>query len=134
MILILLDEAGQLCEGILYGAAKKALLPFIPYQIIVRKRQGLSLFEKMEPLEKGVTLTGRRLYCGFYINELVMYLAKGLDNSSDFQNYYRSVLNKLAKTDEPLMPILRHFEWILVALLGYEIDFSQDKEGAPRPG
>lgn len=76
-------------------------------------------------------LTGGALFCGFYLNELVLKLtARDDPHPALFDLYYRAMVN-LAH-NQPFEPVLRSFEMHLLQELGYGADFSLEADtGAP---
>ena len=63
-------------------------------------------------------LTGERLFCGFYLNELLMRAMIHGQPLEDIGTLYQHTLQQLS-SDAPLQPILRQFELTLLALSGY---------------
>ncbi len=63
-------------------------------------------------------LQGHALFCGFYLNELLVLLLKRDDPHEALFFEYRQALKKLAHT-EPFEPVLRMFELALLRELGY---------------
>lgn len=63
-------------------------------------------------------LQGHALFCGFYLNELLVLLLKRDDPHEALFREYRQALKKLAYA-EPFEPVLRIFELALLRELGY---------------
>ncbi len=63
-------------------------------------------------------LRGQSLYCGLYMNELLMRLLHRGDPHREVFERYRSVLSELA-SDKPPQPLLRVFEKHLLEAIGY---------------
>lgn len=63
-------------------------------------------------------LTGERLFCGFYLNELLMRAMIHGQPLEDIGTLYQHTLQQLSG-DAPLQPILRQFEFTLLELSGY---------------
>ncbi len=81
-------------------------------------------------------LEGKTLFCGLYLNELLTRaLAESdesaLEESGVIFNLYEQSLKKLAKntTLKEVEPVLRKFEYCLLAALGFGVDFSSDTGG-----
>ncbi len=66
-------------------------------------------------------LSGKKLLCGYYINELMWRFLQGRDSSCDdlFQIYQQTIL-ALKQIQNSIEPILRRYELQLLRVLGYE--------------
>lgn len=72
-------------------------------------------------------LTGGALFCGFYLNELVMKLtARDDPHSVLFDRYYQAILDLAQR--KPFEPVLRSFEMHLLQELGYGADFLHEAD------
>lgn len=132
----------------LYRVNKKqpALQPFIPYQMQFSGRGDLKYCQHVEihypsiyassssskdgaPV-KGQLLKGRNLYCGFYLNELIMRLAWKGEPQPELYRVYQQTLLGLLQLENDLQsePLLRRFEFHLLAILGYQYNWQQDSE------
>nr|WP_306671575.1 DNA repair protein RecO [Endozoicomonas sp. ONNA2] len=105
------------------------LQPF--HQVMVRwnGRGELKTLVDLE-LDRFTFLTGERLYCGFYANELLlrsMIPGQLVDGMTDL---YREILTHLNQ-NAPLEPLLRSFELDLLQLCGYAPSLDRDVSGAP---
>lgn len=101
------------------------LQPFNPLLISWYGRgevKGLRLFEQNGP---SISLTGKALYCGFYINELIMRLLQRGDPHVSLFHYYQQALNGLAAS-QALEPVLRQFELKLLTELGYGLVLERE--------
>jgi DNA repair protein RecO (recombination protein O) len=78
------------------------------------------------------TLTGSRLYCGFYLNELLVRLLPRHDPYPALQGHYRAAVGGLA-AGEPVDVCLRLFEMRLLAALGYGLALALDSGAAVDP-
>lgn len=121
-----------------------ALQPFTPYQMQFSGRGELKYCQHVEihyPEEfytvahsidgsslKGKALKGKNLYCGFYINELIMRLTWKGESQTELYRVYQQTLLGLLQLDNDLQsePILRRFEFHLLAILGYQYNWRQD--------
>jgi DNA repair protein RecO (recombination protein O) len=72
-------------------------------------------------------LSGSALYCGFYLNELLMRLMERNDPHAELFSYYLEALTALSGT-APLQETLRFFEVRLLKSLGYELILERDVE------
>lgn len=127
----------------LYRVNKKnpALQPFTPYQMQFSGRGDLkycqhveinypSIYSACEPSVKGQPLKGRNLYCGFYLNELVMRLTWRDEPQAELYRVYQQTLLGLLRLGNDMQsePLLRRFEFHLLAILGYQYNWQQDSE------
>lgn len=123
-----------------------ALQPFIPYQMQFSGRGDLKYCQHVEihypsiyasssssengaPV-KGQLLKGRNLYCGFYLNELIMRLAWKDEPQPELYRVYQQTLLGLLQLENDMQsePLLRRFEFHLLAILGYQYNWQQDSE------
>lgn len=112
--------------------------PFMPIEI---EFLGKSELKKLKSIEfsqaevRGFKLKGDRLYSGFYLNELLMYLIppsfSSALNLSDFFNQYEKTLSDLSVESFSLEGILREFEIELFKTLGLWPDLTRDDHGKP---
>lgn len=122
----------------LYRVNKKnpPLQPFTPYQIQFTGRGNLKYCQHVEANYsnlselRGHTLKGKNLYCGFYLNELVMRLTWQGESQADLFKIYQQTLHGLLAldSDQQSEPFLRRFEFHLLAILGYQYNWQQDSE------
>ncbi len=75
----------------------------------------------------------RRLYCGFYLNELIERLLPSHDPYPELFAGYAQVLSELAVATEEEVP-LRQFELQLVAALGYGFSWDMAQQGPVASG
>lgn len=122
----------------LYRVNKKnpPLQPFTPYQIQFSGRGNLRYCQNVEANYsnlselRGHTLKGKNLYCGFYLNELVMRLTWQGESQSELFRIYQQTLHGLLalESDQQSEPFLRRFEFHLLSILGYQYNWQQDSE------
>lgn len=132
----------------LYRVNKKqpALQPFTPYQMQFSGRGDLkycqhveinypSVYASDDLTEKGLsvkgqTLKGKNLYCGFYLNELIMRLAWKDEPQPELYQIYQQTLLGLLRLENDMQsePILRRFEFHLLSILGYQYNWLQDSD------
>jgi DNA repair protein RecO (recombination protein O) len=122
----------------LYRVNKKnpPLQPFTPYQIQFSGRGNLKYCQYVEANYsslselKGHFLKGRNLYCGFYLNELIMRLTWQGEPQAELFNVYQQTLQGLLQldNDQQTEPFLRRFEFHLLSILGYQYNWQQDCE------
>ncbi|BAV33826.1 DNA repair protein RecO [Sulfuricaulis limicola] len=75
----------------------------------------------------GFALEGPALYCGFYMNEVLMRLLHRHDPHSELFNAYQTALPRL-RVDGFNEPVLRIFEKYLLRELGYGLVLDRDIE------
>ncbi len=122
----------------LYRVNKKnpPLQPFTPYQMQFSGRGNLKYCQYVEINysnfndTKGHSLKGRNLYCGFYLNELIMRLTWQAEPQAELFTVYQQTLHGLLAldTDQQSEPLLRRFEFHLLAILGYQYNWQQDSD------
>ena len=74
---------------------------------------------------------GRALWCGYYLNELVLRLLAREDPHREVFLAYDTAVRALAR-GEALSPVLRRFELAVLAALGYGLDWPQAAAGRYR--
>jgi len=120
----------------LYRVNKKhpPLQPFIPYQIQFSGRGHLKYCQNVEANYsslselKGQSFKGKNLYCGFYLNELIMRLTWQDEPQAELFKIYQQTLQGLLllDNDQQSEPFLRRFEFHLLTILGYQYNWQQD--------
>ena len=133
-------------KGSKKNSAKTALYqPFRLLEVQVKPGKGLHNLKSIDALNSEFYLTGTRLFCGFYLNELVCRLCQADAPFETLFNHYHRALKQLAEaqqiTDTSLQNIaielvLRQFEDVLLTMLGYELNFdiTSDTELPIEPG
>lgn len=111
-------------------SANAALLqPFNRVLVSWRGRGELKTLVQLEA-DANTRLSGNALYCGFYINELLLRAMVQGQNLEGICQLYESIIVRLAD-GFPVEPLLRTFELELLELSGYAPDLSQDQAGIP---
>lgn len=72
-------------------------------------------------------LKGTSLYCGFYVNELILNLIHKHDAHLSFFNSYEQAIRKLSEVDQ-LEACLREFEKLLFDNIGYGLSLEYDAD------
>ncbi|WP_375058499.1 DNA repair protein RecO [Zobellella sp. DQSA1] len=104
---------------------KGLLQPFVPLRLGFAGKGELKNLHSAEASGPAIPLTGTALYSGLYLNELLYYLLETQTPFDEvFEAYYKT-LKKLANGDG-IEPCLRHFEFYMLNILGYGVDFTQD--------
>lgn len=96
------------------------LQPFRPLKLDFVQKSELGTLSRFEPDGSAPQLSGTRLWCGFYVNELILRLAAHNDNqASVLFDAYLEVFERLPEQDPA--PLLRQFEYRLLSHLGYAL-------------
>lgn len=110
------------------------LQPFTPLLLAWRGRGELPLLIRCEAAAPGPTLSGRALYCGIYVNELIQRLCERNDPHSNLFPAYVACIDALATAgpdNQGLEPVLRRFELALLDELGLGMQLETDRNGEP---
>ncbi len=106
------------------------LQPFRPLQVSWSGRGELHTLNSVEPAGAVHALSGRRMFCGLYANELmVRLLHRGDAHPEIFFSYQQLVEALSGEADEGRL--LRKFEIQLLEAVGFGFDLHQDSSGAP---
>lgn len=133
---LLTPDFGRLAiiaKGVRRGkSSRRALLnPFNALLVSFQGKGGLKLLTSVEPGAGSFRLEGASLYSGFYLNELLIRLLAEQDPQERIYRRYYATLEALAAGAD-LEPLLRQFEFGLLADMGYGLDVAVDAEsGAP---
>lgn len=125
-------EHGRLpaiARGAKSGRGAKALLlrPFQPLLAGISGRGEVLTLGQVEPEGRAFDLDGPRLYCGFYLNELLMRLLGRNDPHPDLFASYLETLSGLSGTDA-VDGWLRHFEVNMLKELGYALLLTHEED------
>lgn len=111
-------------------SAQAALLqPFQPLWLAWTGRGELKTLTRVEAAEQALPLADRRLYCGFYLNELLLRLLARHDPHEALFVFYQQALADLVSAE--VESVLRRFELRLLEELGYAPDLRKDAAGTP---
>ena len=118
-----------IAKGVIGGKGKRAaaglLQPFVPMLIRCSGRGEVKNLAQYEALSPAITLQGRTLYCGFYVNELLMRLLQRNDPHEALFALYDKTLRELASALK-VEQTLRQFEVSLLGELGYGLVLDRD--------
>jgi DNA repair protein RecO (recombination protein O) len=116
-----------LAKGAKRGRSPSAALlqPFSPLLFAWSGRGEVQTLLRVEPAGRPVALVGDALYCGFYVNELLMRLLGRQDPLPRLFLFYQRVLDDLAEGVDLDSP-LRRFELRLLAELGYAAELDRE--------
>lgn len=132
---LLLREHGRvacIARGALQGRRAGARLqPFQRMAVVLRGRGEVLTLVNAETEGALAVLSGRRLYCGIYLNELVQRLTARDDPAPDLFDDYVVALARLGDPDDDDEHALRWFELRLLGHLGVGLVLDQDSDGRP---
>lgn len=119
--------------GRIDGVVRGAQIPlYQPVLLYASGKSALKSLSKIEWVGAPKNLQGSALFAGFYANELLVRLAPLEEALPNAFGAYSQLLDELQHLPVPddgnlaLMTALRRFESILLAELGYAINFAQD--------
>ncbi|MBM6551636.1 DNA repair protein RecO [Marinomonas ostreistagni] len=101
---------------------------FLLHEFELSGKSELKNIRSAEPLEAGMALQGRALYCAFYVHELLERLAPLNLPLVDLFTLYQWLISHLAQ-DVPAAPLLRRFEVGLFDELGMAINLQSTARG-----
>lgn len=114
---------------------RNILQPFRPLLISWSQKTGLGTLTAADQVASPPALQGQSLYCGMYLNELLMRLLHRGDPHAEVFERYRHALSELA-SEAPPQPLLRVFEKHLLEAIGYAMlldrEFSSDTQIKPQ--
>ncbi|GAB3384988.1 DNA repair protein RecO [Azotobacter armeniacus] len=112
------------------GKSGSLARPFVPLELELRGRGELKTVARLESSGISYWLTGASLFGALYLNELLIRLLPAEDPLPSLFDHYALTLDALAG-GRPLEPLLRAFEWRLLAELGYGFSLDRDLHGRP---
>jgi DNA repair protein RecO (recombination protein O) len=131
---LLLPELGRLSAVVRkrQGKQRLALQPFQLFSLQLTGRKELKTVKSIDEAAPAFMFSGKVLYSGMYLNELVCRLWP--DNLAAEQLFalYQHSLQQLSQVQQgsiELEPCLREFEFALLTELGQPIDWQQDALG-----
>ena len=101
------------------------LQPFQPLRVSWRGHRPLKTLTASEATASALSLKGNRLFCGFYLNELLQRLLTEAEPAPGLFSGYLNALEELTDPDAPMEPVLRRFEQHLAAELGFGISWDR---------
>jgi DNA repair protein RecO (recombination protein O) len=113
------------------GKSGRVLEPFRYYQLSWSGKSDLKTLTAIDELPMPlITAHANRLYCGFYLNELLSSVIKSEQTEYELFELYRNTLIRLAQQDrESIQHALRHFELNMIGLMGYGISLQYELDG-----
>lgn len=124
---------GLLAKGVRRARSplRAALIPFQPLTVSFSGRGELPTIGSAEPLAAAPALRGNSLFCGLYLNELLLRLLHRHDPHERLFESYGAALARLA-AGENTEAVLRIFEKRLLEDIGYGLVLDHDvAEHAP---
>ena len=129
-------RVAALAKGVLGGKRprQQLLQPFVP---LLAAWRGLGELPTLTTIEAAGPLRlprGNTLYCGLYVNELLLKLTQRGDPYSELFPAYALCLTELLQADNQnrhLEPALRRFEVRLLQELGLGMSLTHDQQGRP---
>jgi len=100
------------------GLRRTPLHAFTALHLSWSGRSSLQTLTRVEPADTPFLLTSKALYCGFYLNELLLHLLPPGDPCPVIHAAYHETLLHLSQT-AVVEPPLRYFELLLLECLGY---------------
>lgn len=134
LLLELFSEAqgrvAVIAKGALSGRGSRGALlqPFVPLLADWRGRGEVQSLVNAEPAGNAIRLQGRALYCGFYVNELLVRLTQRHDPQLLLFARYGQTLSELACGGDA-EPLLRRFELTLLQALGAVAELALEADG-----
>lgn len=121
-------RVGAVARG---GRRNTLLQPFLPLEGQLRGRGELLTLTGVESAGAAPALQGRALYCGLYLNELLIRLLHRHDPHPELLEEYERTLGALERQAQPEDLLLRRFEFFLLEVMGYGFDLEHDIHGVP---
>lgn len=129
-------RVAAIAKGALSGRGSRAglLQPFLPLLADWRGRGEVQTLAGVEAAGAAIGLKGRALYCGLYVNELLVRLTQRHDPQTVLFARYGQTLAALS-AGEDADPVLRRFELTLLQALGSVAELGVEADGrtAVRP-
>lgn len=104
--------------------------PFMPLTISLVGKGELKTIKQIEATDNPYMLSGKCLFSGLYINELLVKLLPLEDACPALFASYQQALQQLT-SQIIIEPLLRGFEWQLLNELGYSFSLVTTGEGEP---
>ena len=107
---------------------KSMLQPFRPLLLSWTQRGEMGTLTGADQVASPPTLAGESLFCGIYVNELLIRFLQRSDPHPGLFDDYRGLLGELAATDAP-QPALRLFELRLLEAAGFALQLEHEHGG-----
>lgn len=124
-------RVAAIARGAGQGRSARAglLQPFVPLLAACSGRGQVSTLAKAEPAGKPVRLQGTALFCGLYLNELLIRFLPRHDAHAEIFDRYAAILPDLMGAAD-VEPLLRGFELDLLRGLGFAPELTLEADGA----
>lgn len=124
-------RASSIAKGALTARrAPGRLQPFQPLLVALRGRGEVRTLKTAEVDGSAVPLRGKGLFCGLYLNELLLKLTVRDDPNAALYDDYQTTLSCLSDANAADV-VLRRFELQLLQHLGHALVLDRDVEGRP---
>lgn len=123
-------EVGRVAVLAKGGRKNPHIQPFRPLWLSATGKARLPLVRQLEAAGNAVALTGKALWCSYYLNELLLRLLPDSEPAIRIFSAYGETLENLSHSQELQRP-LRHFEMLLLAECGYALELHHDCQGQP---
>ncbi|GAB4193767.1 MAG: DNA repair protein RecO [Wenzhouxiangellaceae bacterium] len=132
LLIDLLSASGSRLGAVARGVSSRrgwqgCLQPFRPLRVELTGKSELRSLRAAEEHGPAVGLVGERLYCGFYLNELLVRLLARNDPHDGLFAIYEQALQALPSAPHAGVP-LRYFELQLLQQLGYGLQLQYDAD------
>jgi DNA repair protein RecO (recombination protein O) len=119
-----------LAKGVRRGRNPQShlLQPFVLLRLSWVGRGELPVLTAAEPAGQAITLDGPALFCGFYMNELLLHLLPAHDPHPTVFRLYLETLRQLG-TEASREKVLRFFEASLLEEIGYGLSLDREAHG-----
>lgn len=113
------------------GKSNRTLEPFRHYHLSWSGKSDLKTLTGIDELSMpSLTAHANRLYCGFYLNELLSSVIKSEQTDEELFDLYRDTLVSLAQREpDSIQPVLRYFELNMIGLMGYGVSLQYELDG-----
>jgi len=105
---------------------KNMLQPFRPLLLGWNQKGELGTLTGADQIASPPAMTGEPLFCGLYVNELLMRFMQRSDPHPDLFDQYSRLVTKLAAGDSP-QPLLRQFELELLQAAGFGLQLDHEQ-------
>ena len=109
------------------GAKARLLQPFAPLAVTFDGQNELKAGRMLEPAGAAFFLTGKALFSGLYLNELLVRLLQREESAEALFEHYRLALLRLQDSVDEIT--LRRFEQQLLQEMGYGLVLDSDVSG-----
>jgi len=129
LVELLTEHEGKISALVYVGQSKRSIKkgiiqPFLPLKFTFKdSHTSLKRISQVEATANAYALKKNCLYCGFYLNELLVRLLSDDIVCEALFKQYQSTLSTLAN-NLPIAPQLRRFELSLLDELGLSFDFD----------